>query len=125
MNDIKIIILDNLGLIITSLFGGGSFMAYVLERKKRNIENKQLASDALKTMQDAYDKFTQDSLQRYNELSSEVSDLKKKLIDVTSQLNDEEGKYLVLKNAYEKLKSSYDTLKRNFDDYKRKNNNNN
>lgn len=123
MNDAKLIILDNLGLIITSLFGGGSFMAYLLEKKKRSIEEKQLASDALKTMQDAYDKFTQDSLQRYNELSLEVGDLKKKLILVTSQLENEEGKYLVLKNAYEKLKSSYDTLKRNFDDYKRKNNN--
>ena len=70
---------DNILSIITTLFGGGSFYAYYVERNKRKIEEKQLSSDALKSMQDAYDKFTEDSLKRYEELSTEVQDLKKKL----------------------------------------------
>ena len=106
--------------IITLVFGGGSFWAYVTERKKRKIEEKQLASDALKTMQDAYDRFTEDSKTKYEELSLEISELKKKLTNVTSQLQEEKSKYTSLKNSYEKLKRSYDSLKGEFDAYKEK-----
>lgn len=120
--EFKTLLIDNLGLIFSVLFGSGSFLAFISERKKRNIENKQLASDALKTMQDAYDKFTSDSLKRYNELSSEVHDLKKNLFRVSQQLNQEKEKHNTLKNAYEKLKISYDTLKKNFEEYKKTNN---
>ena len=111
---------ENLFSIITAIFGSGSFFAYITERKKRVIEEKQLASDALKTMQDAYDKFTEDAMFKYKDLSEEVAELKKKLVDVTLQLNKEEGKYLVLKESYEKLKSSYENLKREFNNYKKK-----
>lgn len=113
-------ILDNLSIIITTLLGGGSAYGWWNERKKRTIEEKQLASDALKTMQDAYDKFTEDAMFKYKDLSEEVAELKKKLVDVTLQLNKEEGKYLVLKESYEKLKSSYENLKREFNNYKKK-----
>lgn len=121
MGDIKQFILDNILTVITSALGSGSFVLYILERNKRKIEERQLASDALKTMQDAYDKFTQDSLNRYSDIKNEVDDLKKKLSNVTSQLQQEKKKYNSLKDSYDKLKSSYDSLKRSFDEYKKEN----
>lgn len=119
--DVKQFLMDNLISIITTLFGGGSFYAYWTEKGKRRIEQKQLGADALKTMQDAYDKFTADSLKHYEELSAEVADLKKKLTLVTSQLETEKQNYSTLKTAHDKLKIAYDTLKKEFENYKNKN----
>ena len=116
--DVKQFLMDNLISIITTLFGGGSFYAYWTEKGKRRIEQKQLGADALKTMQDAYDKFTADSLKHYEELSAEVADLKKKLTLVTSQLETEKQNYSTLKTAHDKLKIAYDTLKKEFENYK-------
>lgn len=106
-------LIDNIPLIITTLLGSGSFLAYHTEKKKRKIEERQISADALKTMQDAYDRFTANSLQQYDILSKEVESLKKKLIDVTAQLDTE-------KNNNQKLKASYDRLKQEFDAYKKK-----
>ena len=114
------ILTDNLISIITTLFGGGSFYAYYVERNKRKIEEKQLSSDALKSMQDAYDKFTEDSLKRYSELSEEVEKLKEKLLTVTSQLDKEKQNYINLKLEHDNLKISYNKLKKDFDEYKKK-----
>lgn len=114
------ILTDNLIPIITTLFGGGSFYAYYVEKNKRKIEEKQLSSDALKSMQDAYDKFTEDSLKRYEELSTEVQDLKKKLTEVTTQLSTEKQNYATLREEHDNLKISYNKLKKDFDDYKKK-----
>lgn len=111
---------DNILSIITTLFGGGSFYAYYVERNKRKIEEKQLSSDALKSMQDAYDKFTEDSLKKYEELSVEVQDLKKKLIEVTTQLSTEKQNYATLREEHDNLKISYNKLKKDFDEYKKK-----
>ena len=116
--DIQQLLTDNIVSIITTLFGGGSFYAYWTEKGKRRIEQKQLGADALKTMQDAYDKFTADSLKHYEELSAEVADLKKKLTLVTSQLETEKQNYSTLKTAHDKLKIAYDTLKKEFENYK-------
>ena len=114
------ILTDNLISIITTLFGGGSFYAYYVEKNKRKIEEKQLSSDALKSMQDAYDKFTEDSLKRYSELSEEVEKLKEKLLTVTSQLDKEKQNYISLKLEHDNLKISYNKLKKDFDEYKKK-----
>lgn len=114
------ILTDNLISIITTLFGGGSFYAYYVEKNKRKIEEKQLSSDALKSMQDAYDKFTEDSLKRYSELSEEVEKLKQKLLTVTSQLDKEKQNYINLKLEHDNLKISYNKLKKDFDEYKKK-----
>ena len=114
------ILTDNLISIITTLFGGGSFYAYYVEKNKRKIEEKQLSSDALKSMQDAYDKFTEDSLKRYSELSEEVEKLKEKLLTVTSQLDKEKQNYINLKLEHDNLKISYNKLKKDFDEYKKK-----
>ena len=118
--DIQQLFTDNIVSIITTLFGGGSFYAYYVEREKRKIEAKQLDADALKTMQDAYDKFTEDSLKRYEDLSTEVQDLKKKLIEVTTQLSKEKQNYAILREEHDNLKISYNKLKKDFDDYKKK-----
>ena len=119
--DIKQFLMDNLISIITTLFGGGSFYAFWVEKGKRKIEQKQLGADALKTMQDAYDKFTADALKHYEELSVEVENLKKKLTLVTSQFETEKQNYSILKTAHDKLKIAYDNLKKEFENYKSKN----
>ena len=118
--DVQQLLTDNIVSIITTLFGGGSFYAYYIERNKRKIEEKQLSSDALKSMQDAYDKFTEDSLKRYSELSGEVEKLKEKLLTVTSQLDKEKQNYINLKLEHDNLKISYNKLKKDFDEYKKK-----
>lgn len=114
------ILIDNIISIITTIFGGGSFYAYYIEKNKRKIEQKQLGADALKSMQDAYDKFTEDSLKRYSELSEEVEKLKEKLLTVTSQLDKEKQNYINLKLEHDNLKISYNKLKKDFDEYKKK-----
>ena len=118
--NIQQLLTDNILSIITTLFGGGSFYAYYVEKGKRKIEERQLSSDALKSMQDAYDKFTEDSLKRYEELSVEVQDLKKKLIEVTTQLSTEKQNYATLREEHDNLKISYNKLKKDFDEYKKK-----
>ena len=118
--NIQQLLADNILSIITTLFGGGSFYAYYVEKNKRKIEEKQLSSDALKSMQDAYDKFTEDSLKRYEELSVEVQDLKKKLVEVTTQLSTEKQNYATLREEHDNLKISYNRLKKDFDEYKKK-----
>ena len=118
--NIQQLLADNILSIITTLFGGGSLYAYYRERNKIKIEEKQLSSDALKSMQDAYDKFTEDSLKRYSELSVEVEKLKEKLSTVTSQLNKEKQNYINLKLEHDNLKISYNKLKKDFDEYKKK-----
>lgn len=111
-------ILDNLITIITSLFGGGSFLAYTKERRKRRIEEKQLGADALSRMQEAYDRFTADSLEQYTALRKEVDELKKKLADVQQSLKAEKSRYTRLKQDYDTLRKNYDKLKKEFETYK-------
>ena len=118
--NIQQLLADNIVSVITTIFGGGSFYAYYVEKNKRKIEEKQLSSDALKSMQDAYDKFTEDSLKRYEDLSEEVEKLKEKLLTVTSQLDKEKQNYINLKLEHDNLKISYNKLKKDFDEYKKK-----
>ena len=106
--------------IIATLFGGGSLYGWFNEKQKNKIQIKQLDTDALKSMQDAYDKFTEDSLKRYSELSQEVEELKQKLLTVTYQLDKEKQNYINLKLEHDNLKISYNKLKKDFDDYKKK-----
>ena len=49
-------------------------------------------------------------------MRTQIVSLKKKLTDVSIELDEEKGKY-------NKLKTAYDTLKREFDNYKKKHNN--
>jgi len=111
-------LLENLFSIITGLFGGGSLFAYINERRKRKIEEKQLSTDALKSMQEAYDRFTEDSLSRYNDIKEELNEVKVRLTQVTQELSTERTKYAVLLVEYDKLKTDYYALKTEFIEYK-------
>jgi len=106
-------ILENIGTILTGVFGSTSFVALLLEKNKRKIEEKQLGADALTKMQEGYDKFTSDLLNRYDELKNEITELKKDLVEVTEELEHE-------KSNYKKLKIAYDTLKEEFENYRNK-----
>ncbi len=77
---------DNLLTIITTLFGGTSFLGYVSERKKRRIQEKQETTDALKSMQDAYDRFTADALKKYDEVVRELAEVREELRKVKQEL---------------------------------------
>ena len=123
MDEIKVIILDNFGMIFTSLFGSGALVAYVMEKKKNKaLTNQEVAkasqedATAVTLMRIAYKEFTEDMNQKYETLIEEVKDLKKKLTDVSSELDQEKVKY-------SKLKTAYDNLKKEFDNYKKKHNN--
>lgn len=76
---------DNVITIFTTILGGTSFVGYIIEKRKRKIEEKQLSADALKTMQEAYDKFTEDSLRRYQDLQMEFQIVKDELKSLKSE----------------------------------------
>lgn len=101
--------------LLTALFGGGSFIAWISERRKRRLEENELNMTALGLMQSAYDKFTKDSLEKYIELEKKFSDLK---IEFYKNRKD----YNVLKNEYNKLKNDYNNLQLAFEKSKIKNN---
>lgn len=88
---------DNAFQLITTIFGGGSFAAYILERKKRKIEEKQLTTDALKSMQQAYDTFTEHSNKMYNELSSMYDKLAEKYTELELKYNQVQKELFHLK----------------------------
>lgn len=83
-------ILNNFLSIVTTLFGGTSLVALVMEKNKRRIEERQLSADALAKMQEAYAVFTEDSNKRYislkQEMESELSKLKERLSKILEQL---------------------------------------
>jgi septation ring formation regulator EzrA len=112
--------LGNLPTILASVFGSGSLLAYHKERNKRVLEEKQLGTDALKTMQEAYDRFTGDAKKQYEDLKTEVENLKASLKIVTEQLDTEKNKYSILVDAYNKLKEEHGRLKKEFENYKKK-----
>ena len=87
-------ILDNVFTLLTAIFGGGSFYAFITEKKKRRIELKSTQADALSSMQETYDKFVDDFTNKYDHLQKEIEQLKKEL---------------------DSWKSKYQNLKREFD----------
>lgn len=111
-------LLENWPTIASLLFGSTGLVAYILEKRKRKIEEKQLSTDALKSMQEAYDRFSEDSLNKYSEVKEELADLKARLTQVTTELNTEKNKYAILLVEYNKLKSDYYNLRIEFTEYK-------
>lgn len=111
-------LLENLFPIITSLVGGGSLFAYIMERRKRKIEEKQLSTDALKSMQEAYDGFVQDYSNKYNDIKAELKEVKDSLALMTLEANSEKTKYAILLVEYDKLRTDYYNLKSEFLEYK-------
>lgn len=90
-------IMDNILTLITTVLGGTSFVGYVLERKKRRIEERQLNADALSRMQEAYDKFVEHSNTNYRELLNKYQELTMK--------------YMELEQKYDRVEKELDTLK--------------
>jgi hypothetical protein len=76
-------ITEYLGEIVLAAVTG--VIAYFSGRKKERVELKQAEGTALTNMQAAYDKFTADSLKRYEDLAIEVRGLK----DLTKHLQEE------------------------------------
>lgn len=70
------LIKQELPAIITGLIGIG---AYLFEKRKKNAELQQVESSALSSMQQAYDKFVQDSNQKFDEMKLELTETRKEL----------------------------------------------
>lgn len=127
--EIKTFLIENFAILLTSIFGGGSFYGYFVEKRKNiatssqeeskakqeEFKISQEESTALSAMRRSYKEFTEDMNEKYDFMANEVSGLKKKLTDVSTELDQEKGKYTNLKKAY-------DSLKREFDNYKKKHN---
>ena len=98
-------IIDNLSIIITSLTTGGFGIGYFNERNQRRINEKKGTAAALKTMQEAYDTFANDFIQKYNILKGDIQTLKNELRDVYEQLASEKLKNKTLEYQIELLKN--------------------
>jgi len=83
-------LINNLGLILGAigLTGGGGLLGVYLDRKKRKGEVQQIEGNALKTMQEAYTKFTEDSNKKFEYLQSEMAHLKKENIEQRKDIRD-------------------------------------
>lgn len=97
--------IENALALLSMLFGGGSFWAYLTERKKRRIEQKELEANALKTMQSAYDTFAKDMQERMNIMRTEINYLNEKVTALTKELDFERDKYRELQKKVSAIKS--------------------
>lgn len=86
MEEIFEFIKQYLGEAVVAIVTG--LIAYLTGRRKANAEIKSSEGEALKTMQEAYDKFTSDSLHRYEELSKELREVRDLLKIVQIELDD-------------------------------------
>lgn len=98
---------DNLVLAI------GGVGAYFGGRKIKRIEEKKAGSDAVVSMQTAYNEFVLDQKERYNELKEELNYVRGELKEVK-----EESKSL--REEVRSWKTKYNSLKREFDKYRAK-----
>lgn len=85
-NTMKEWAVNNLFQIITVIFGGGSFFAFVTERRKRKIEESQLQASALAGMQKTYDKWVEDSNQKFASINKELYEVKNENIEQRKDL---------------------------------------
>ena len=86
---------ENIFSIISTLFGGGSLLAFVFERKKNKAITKQESSKAdqeeataISNMRNAYKAFTEDMNERHNEVRKELEDVKNVLSKVRNELKE-------------------------------------
>ena len=86
MNEVFEFFKDYLGEAVVGSVTG--IVAYLSGRRKADAELKTTEGEALKTMQDAYDKFTSDSLKKYEELYQELHQVKEMLKAVKDELED-------------------------------------
>jgi hypothetical protein len=95
--EIKNWLIENFFTLVTTIFGSTSFLGYILERKKRLIQEKQDTTDALKSMQEAYNKFSEDMFKKYEEQTVEIKKLHDKIDILTLELQQERDLYNKLK----------------------------
>ena len=90
----------------------GGVFAYVGGRKMKTLDEKKAGSDALNSMQNAYNEFVIDQKERYQEIKEELNYVREELKSVK-----EESK--TLKEEVKTWKGKYNSLKRQFDKYKK------
>lgn len=68
---------DNLGVIVTGATGvGTSIMAFFTGRKQKQSKDKQAEATAVQSIQASYDIFTSDMKEKYQELKTELREIK-------------------------------------------------
>lgn len=88
-------ILENLPTILGFIFGAGGLTDSYLQRKKRK-------TDALSGIQDLYDKFVEDTNEKFQQFQQKIKDLEKEI----------EAKDLFWKKKYDALKKEFDNYKK-------------
>ena len=91
-------------------FGGVG--AYFGGLKMKTINEKKADTDALGSMQNAYNEFVIDQKERYTELKFELNYVREELKVVKEESRD-------LKTEVKSWKAKYNSLKKQFDTYKR------
>ena len=86
MENIFEIFKEYLGEIVLTAVTG--VIAYFSGKGMKQAEIKQAEGTALTNMQAAYDKFTMDSLKRYEDLATEVHGLKELIKELRTELDD-------------------------------------
>ena len=86
MDGILNAIKEYLGEIVLTIVTG--VFAYYSGKGMKQAEIKQAEGTALTNMQAAYDKFTADSLRRYEDLATEVHGLKDLVKELRTELDD-------------------------------------
>ncbi len=105
----KDFLVQNVMAIIATIFGAGGFYDSWKQRKKNQ-------ADALDGMQRAYDKYVEDSNEKFEQMRKEIADLTKAQKELKEAHHKEMER---LKNYW---KEKYDNLKKEFDNYKKRKN---
>ena len=81
------IIQDNIGTILTGVSGAiGSIIAFFSGRRQKKAKDKEAEASAIQSIQATYDVFSADMKEKYDELKSELSELKSENKDQRSDL---------------------------------------
>jgi len=97
---------DNLVLAI------GGVGAYFGGRKLKRIEEKKAGSDAVVSMQKAYNEFVIDQKERYNELKEELNYVRSELKEVKEESKSLRQEVRTWKTKYNSLKSEFDKYRK-------------
>lgn len=97
---------ENILLLTTVLGNLGFGFGYFQQRRLNKIKESADKTDALQSLQLAYNVFTKDSLERYNLIKIEVDALKLKLDLVTKELITERNAHEISKKKLEDCKKA-------------------
>jgi archaellum component FlaC len=91
----------------------GGVFAYVGGRKMKTLDEKKAGSDALNSMQNAYNEFVIDQKERYQEIKGELNYVREELKSVKEESKD-------LRDEVKTWKTKYNSLKSQFEKYRAK-----